>query len=67
MFALIITMFLTVLSHFFGWVVENWIALGFGLSELLALFPGKYSGLIQSIWKVLSALLVKEKEIQVDK
>lgn len=49
------------MAHFFNWIVENWIALGLGLSELLALFPGKYSGIIQSIWKILSAVIAPKK------
>ena len=48
------------INQFFHWVVENWIALGLGLSELLAVFPNKYNGIIQSIWKILTALLVKK-------
>jgi len=47
------------LNHFFNWVVENWIALGLGLSELLAIFPSKYNGIIQTIWKILAGFVTK--------
>jgi hypothetical protein len=44
-------------SHLWTWIVSNWIALGLTLSELLALFPGKYNGIIQTVWKLLTGFV----------
>ena len=40
-------------SPVFVWISNNWIAIGLIVSEIAALLPGQYSGIIQSLLKFL--------------
>ena len=51
-------------EHFAWWhfLSDNWQYIALGLSELAALLPGKYSGLLKTLVLIGSKIFGKKKE-----
>lgn len=49
------------LHNFLNFIIEHAIAIGLVLSEVLAFFPSKYTGLIKSLWKIAESFATRKK------
>jgi hypothetical protein len=47
------------MSAFYTFLVAHWAAIGLTVSEIMALLPGKYSGIVQTVLKIIGYFIPK--------
>lgn len=46
-------------SRILGWIVDNWFQIALIISEIAALLPGKYTGILKSLLNLIGEVLKK--------